>query len=242
MANVLLGTYEDFASEYYDSIHHPTCANFREGSSYVLSGWLKNFPIADSWLCEVGPGKSLIAENLVALSIKLARLILIDSSPSMLAYSKQWANVGAHLLLGNAVTLPLASESIGLLVSSLGDPYNKRRFWKEVNRVLRPGSMVLFTTPSYDWAYAFRDRGNEDAMKWAEFVLSNGRRVRVPSLIYPIDEQLKLVKESGFLVKEIASVPISALKRECLSPKLLIERGSNASVVTGYALVKRDRA
>lgn len=236
---IFLGTYEAIASEYYDLRRHPTCANFHEASGYILSEWLKQFHIGSGWLCEVGPGKSLLAKLLAARDASLDRLILVDSSRTMLDYSKGWASKGAHLLLGDALRLPIVSESLELLVSSLGDPYNKLDFWKEVYRVLRPGGISFFTTPSYEWAVAFRSE--EDKM-WSEFELKDGSHIRVPSLIYSIDEQFRLIEDSGLQVNKVDYVPdhlpLSALKLP-LSPKLLIEeRGSNASIVTGYVLTK----
>lgn len=232
------GTYEDLASEYYDEDRHPTCANFREGSSRLLCDWLRTHRVEQAWLGEVGPGKSVVAELLAADDVPLGRLVLIDSSPSMLAYSKGRVSRGVRLLIGDATALPLVSESVDLLVSSLGDSYNVGALWREVYRVLRPGGMSLFTTPSYDWARSFRRTENPDNMMLAEFELSDGRHVAVPSWIYPVRSQVNLIESSGLLVKDLADVAISDLKSGRLSPKLVIERGMDASVVTGYVVSK----
>ena len=230
------GTYEDLAAEYYDPIRHPTCANFREASGRLIAAWLPTLlPVVDGWLCEVGPGMSLVAELLTKQDAALARLTPVDSSPSMLRYATPWATAGANLLLGTAFRLPIASESVQLLVSSLGDPYNTSRFLKEVRRVLRPGGAFVFTTPSYGWATSFRP---VPGVKLAEFELSDGRRVEVPSWIYSRDEQLRMFERHGLLQKQVAEAPISELKSEPVSPKLLQVGGLNSSVVTGYLLVK----
>lgn len=234
-----LDTYEDIAQEYYDSIRHPTCANFYEASVYLLNLWLKHLHVNNGWLCEVGSGKSLLAEKLNKQNMALDHLILVDSSPSMLKYSNQWASKGTQLILGDAVKLPFASGSLALLVSSLGDPYNEYNecsFWEEVYRVLRPGGISLFTTPSFDWASEYRD---EDYMMQAEFKLLNGRKVWVPSWIYPKDRQLKIFRDSGLLVKEVSQVSRSALMSEPISPKLLIGENDKC-IVTGYVLVKAN--
>src|SRR3989442_58588 len=88
------GTYEDLALEYYDPNLHPTSANFREASAEVLRDWLEFVEFNGAWICEVGAGKSLIPEFLNG-RVCLDRLILVDSSPSMLAYSKPWCVAGA---------------------------------------------------------------------------------------------------------------------------------------------------
>jgi len=238
MSEFLSTTYETLATEYYDAIRHPTCANFREASGQVLSQWLDELPLGKGWLCEVGPGKSMLAELVNGRTYAMGRLVLVDSSLSMLAHSKKWAALGANLILGDATMLPVPSGSLELLVSSLGDPYNDIRFWKEASRVLRHNGFCLFTTPSYDWASTFRGNADRETITWAQFELSDGRRVRVPSYICPVDEQIKAVVENGLSVVRVVHIPATALKLTHLSPKLLLGRGLTATVVTGYLITK----
>jgi SAM-dependent methyltransferase len=229
--------YEDLAGEYYDPILHPTCANFREASGALLSEWLPDPTHGFRWHCDVGCGKSLLAEAFIADCRSLDHLLLVDSSRSMLAHSTEWVAHGARLILADADNLPIEPLSVDVLVSSLGDPYNNRQFWLEVSRVLHPRGVGLFTTPSSEWALGFRS-GPDDWPMWAEFELSDGRSVRVPSLIHPIDQQVRLIKSCGLLVKEVVDIPVSKLEVSAVSPKLETPRGTNASIVTGYFLAK----
>jgi hypothetical protein len=238
MKNQVVGTYEELAKEYYDPVRHPTCANFRQASDHLLVAYLSQHPFGDGWLCEVGCGDSLIATHLLERGHGLARLVLIDSAPSMLAYSKRWKQRGARLLLADSTNLPLSSESVEFLVSSLGDPYNGPAYWEEVSRVLRRGAVSLFTTPAYEWAAAFRGGPAAPSMGSAEFQLANGRILCVPSWIYPIREQTQLIQTHRLVVESVVEVPIATLSPTSRSPKLREERGDAASVVTGY-LVKK---
>lgn len=238
MGEVKVGTYEDLAPEYYDSICHPTCANFREASADYLRQRIP-FAYSKAWkVCEVGPGRSLVAELLVESGLAVNGLALVDSSSSMLKYSEKWVHSGAELVIGDAFMLPLASDSFDLLVSSLGDGYNDRRFWREVHRVLRPGGISLFTTPSYDWAASFRDANDLRRMTLAEFALRDGRTLWVPSWIYSRDDQVKLIQQNELAVSEVDEIPMSVLEHKQLSQKLLPERGRSASIVTGYIIKK----
>src|SRR4028118_2295010 len=118
MSDPLLSTYEELSSEYYNPLRHPTCANLREASAIVLRHWLPRLlPVETATLCEVGAGKSLLAELLAEQGVTAAQLILMDSSHSMLAYSRPWENARTSFLLAEAGRLPLASGSVDILVS-----------------------------------------------------------------------------------------------------------------------------
>jgi SAM-dependent methyltransferase len=234
-----LSGYETLASEYYDPVRHPTCANFREGSRALLAKWIGSISLDRSVVCEVGCGKSLLAEMLGRMA-DLRDVYLIDSSPSMLAYSQRWAQRGAHLVMGDAEALPLPAQSVDVLVSSLGDPYNVDAFWGEAQRVIRPSGRVLFTTPAYGWAKSFRVTYEADSHQ-ADFELVDGRHVGVPSFILPTSQQTELVERHDLAVCEIVEFPMSAL-RGSISPKLVLRRGLEASVVTGYAITRQSSA
>ena len=151
-----VSAYEDLASEYYDETRHPTCANFRWASKSILDKHLRVAEMTGALICEVGAGRSLLAELLATRLKTLRRLILLDSSPGMLDHSSRWRDVGAQLRVGDATEPDLATASIGFLFASLADPYNGPRFWSESARILKRGATLLFTTPSFEWARSYR--------------------------------------------------------------------------------------
>jgi SAM-dependent methyltransferase len=155
----------------------------------------------------------------------------------MLSYSQQWANAITHLVVADSTALPIASENLDLLISSLGDPYNTPSFWSEVYRTLRPGGAAMFTTPSFDWAIAFRDKCKSDITS-AEFETIGGEVVSVPSWIYSQVEQIEMIEKSGLIMSEHARVSIPQITPASLSPKLLRGRGFDADVVEGYLVTK----
>src|SRR5258708_2843943 len=96
-------TYELVALEYYDPHKHPTCANFREASAGILRDWLAQlFPNGPGRACEVGAGRSILAELLDRQRVPLDDLLITDSSPSMLSYSSGWRQRGSRLSLNQA--------------------------------------------------------------------------------------------------------------------------------------------
>jgi ubiquinone/menaquinone biosynthesis C-methylase UbiE len=239
MIDTSLALYQDIAAEYYDPERHPTCANFREASSLLLDKWLRTAK-PDGVFCEVGAGDSLLAELLRGSGISARELIITDSSPAMLSYSKRWSSTGTYLVLSDAIRLPFPDHKLDLLVSSLGDPYNLTEFWDEVCRVLRPSGVALYTTPAYAWAKAFRTKSNGD-LKSAQFDLLDGGSVDLPSWIYPVQEQVEIIEKSGLEVVEKSSVSIFEIGSNHLSPKLMIERGSDAEVVEGYLITRTKK-
>lgn len=203
----------------------------------IIAPWLRHLPEGAA-ICEVGAGKSLVAELLVNDQRRLDQLLLTDESAAMLRYSQSFEAAGAKLIVADAEKLPLASASIDCLVSSLGDPYNTSGFWTETKRVLKPGGKVFFTSPAYDWAVSFRNKAENVSFAEAEFELVDGRRVSLPSLIYSEGQQQKLIESTGLTVCDIQQITLRHLQNEKLSPKLRLDRGLGAAVVTGYFLQK----
>lgn len=236
MIETCLSSYDDVAVEYYNVVRHPTCANFREASALVIREWLSRLNKPDGRLCEVGAGKSLLAEFQSLVSHQ-AELIITDLSLSMLTYSSNFVNERVRLLLSDARALPFAAGTLDLVVSSLGDPYNVPQFWSEMYRVLRPGKWVFFTTPSYSWASSFRS-GENGHNTVAEFELLGRESVLVPSWIHSRFQQVCMIERTGLQVEEYVQVPVSALKRTVISPKLLPSRGLRTAVIDGYLVRK----
>lgn len=232
--------YQLVADEYYDAKLHPTCANFREASKIFLSRWINELP-NEGWLAEVGPGMSLMAELILTIKKRqISKIILVDSSRTMLKYSLPWSITGATPLLGDAESLPIASKSLHGIVSSLGDPYNSQAFWREAARVLIPGSVVLFTTPSFEWSNEFRASNNEQEQNSAKFVLRDGSVVNVPSYIFDTQHQVAMMVKNGFCVEQREEITVSDIKNPSISPKLRLERGGDSSIVTGYLARKTE--
>jgi len=230
------GSYDDLALEYYDSERHPTAANFREASALVLERWL-DLALGPGLVVEVGAGDSLVAELMHRRNLALSRLLITDASVAMVAHSEKWCSYGARVQVADATALPLNGESVGLLVSILGDPYNTTHIWREVTRVLHRGGSCIFTTPSHTWSETFRSDANEPPES-AQFLV-RGEKIRVQSFIRPVAEQREMITNVGLSVVKVEDVTITALSEHSLSEKLSKLRIKNDSVVTGYLIEKR---
>jgi ubiquinone/menaquinone biosynthesis C-methylase UbiE len=221
------GNYSDLASEYYDSERHPTCANFREASQYLLVPWLKELVLPRSRVLETGAGSSIVAEWLASDKRLLTSFVASDLSSEMLHYSSSHSDTAAFVVC-DAESLPFANNSLDLVVASLGDPYNTARFWREAARTLRSGGHVLFTTPAFEWARQFRNGAN-----FAEFVTANGGAVAVTSWVEPEEGQRRMIERCELRITQRRDVYEYQLRETRRSPKLRI-----GPIVSGYVARK----
>ncbi|THD70964.1 MAG: methyltransferase domain-containing protein [Bradyrhizobium sp.] len=225
-----LASYEDVAVEYYDGDRHPTCRDLRELSQRFLVAHIRAGFSNNGSLIEVGPGRSILAPEAAAAGV-LSRVVLIDSSPSMLSYSTPWITGGAHAVAASADATDLPSGTVSLIVSSLGDPYNCSEFWQEVARLITPDGSCLFTTPSFEWSASFRPRDNREV---AEFLRADGARLFMPSRVYQAEEQIAMIEAAGLMVEERQGLNTKMLNREP-APKLRCI-DSTCPVVSAYVV------
>ncbi len=234
MLKLATHSYSGLAAEYYDALRHPTCANLREASCRLLKKWLCLMAPVMQQTCEVGVGKSVLCDELVGQNV-IGELTLLDESIEMLRHSFPYVGSTVQLVVADAKNLPFARAGLGSVVASLGDAYNEPPFWSEVARVLRPGGVALYTTPSYEWAECFRTAGDRYE---AVFDTSDGATVRVPSVIYPIEVQTALISGAGLRVSDVSSLPVGGLTGP-ISQKLKCgDRRADMDVVTAYRVIR----
>jgi ubiquinone/menaquinone biosynthesis C-methylase UbiE len=222
-----LHPYTAVAAEYYDADRHPTCRNFRDASRVFLSSSLNSLERKGVTL-EVGAGSSLVAEFVEKKLMSSERLILLDSSSEMLAYSKCFEQ-NAALVVGDALALPFASQSISLIVASLADPFNILQFWREARRSLEYGGHCLFTVPSYEWASLFRQASGYEREGSAFFRLASGESVYLPSSIRSTVDQITMMSSTGFRLVTTMSITADSVP----SPHSSKISGCK-EIVTGY--------
>jgi SAM-dependent methyltransferase len=234
-ADACLGSYADLAAEYYDSKRHPTCANFREGSTVFLAEELSALSWCEGLVAEIGAGRSLLAELVPPTALGERQLALIDVSCEMLAHSMNWLSAGALGIIADAHQLPVGDNCFELVVVMLGDPFNDQEFWYEIARVLHhPGGLCLFSVPAFSWAQAFRaSLGRSDL---AEFVTADGDMLALPSLIPPPDRQREMIESAGLVVLRQRTITLREIVLTPWSPKLLPHRGSDAPVLEAFVI------
>ena len=226
-------SYRQVALEYYDILKHPTCANFRSATRIVLSKFSK-IVLDGATVCEIGAGKSLYAECVPDWRKRNHRLILNDSVSEMLFHSRNALDEGAEAAISDASTLTLPQRA-DFILCSLGDPYNLTSFWNNCTKILNDDGYLLFTTPSFEWASFFRSP-DKTSQTHAEFLLSDGRTVLMPSYIVSEQRQINLVTSAGLVVQEFGHVRISELSDMIISSKL--SYGPELAVIDWYLVRK----
>lgn len=221
--------YAAVAHEYYDRMRHPTSAAFREASLWIVRSWWHE-NARDGNLVDIGAGRSVLAE--VIDSSRLSSLALIDASRQMLRYSDAWVVRGARAIVASAESFPLDDHSVVGACASLADPFNTAAFWQELSRVLRHGGTAIFTTPSYEWASAYRTRSAEN-LHAAHFDLATGGSADVPSLIVREPEQIAAVADVRLNVREVKHFRVADLST--VPPKIRV-LSDEQPVVTGYVV------
>lgn len=226
--------YSAVAAEYYDHKLHPTCYDFCRFSRFYLESMLAPDDVARPIL-EVGAGDSVVASILNGRNQTLHGLEITDASKQMLAYSTKWSSLGAQLRVAPADELDRPDRSTALIIASLCDPYNTPKFWIEAARVLEEGGRIIATIPSYRWATRYR---GDRHISTAEFVLTNGQKVRLPSFIFDLRSQLDIFESAGLHLINFFDVGPAESGLEITSPKLNAPDETNLSVIWGFSVKK----
>lgn len=187
--------YDQIANEYYNE-SHKTCRNFDETSKNALKeykGWIPSKGL----ILDIGCGRGRCKEF---LDIDCSRVIQLDSSQEMLKLSpREECLLQVH---HSAEKLPFIDSSFSCITSFLCDPFFGLDFLKESFRVLQPNGLFIATTPSYEWGRELRKKIKIDESE-TRFILSDGKQVKVPSILASKDLIISMLKRSGFSYESI---------------------------------------
>lgn len=204
-------TYEMVASEYFDYELHPTCRAFGIASRRLIEEFAVSRKEVFDTIVEIGPGEAPAAELFSSQNC-----YYFDYSSTMLDYAP--ARPNTTKVLAPADRLPLEVASVDLLLASLGDPYNTELFWFEASRVMRPGGICVFTTPSFEWSSNYRsiEKSPKDR---ARFIMSDGGVFDLPSFVLAKSNQIELFHKANFELVEAQELKRNRIP-DFVAPKL----------------------
>ena len=232
--------YETLASEYYDHIRHPTCADFRYASLHLIAGYLSLSNLGPSpRVLEVGAGRSVFVDLSAKFPHLLGKLVVTDQSRGMIGHTMLGSS-DIDLVCANAERLPFRDGEFDLMIASLGDPYNTEAFWREVGRVLTIGGRCIFTTPAASWSERFRSEEQSGAKDIAVFETREGATVGVPSFVLSPVDQMAFVENLGLTTTDVWTFTRDMFPQGApLSPKIAGFTLDATPVVTQFVTRKR---
>ncbi len=139
------------AASHYDSVAH-----LQRDVGESLLTYLDALPLAATRVLDLGCGTGFFREALTA-RFSDSHYLGLDLAEGMVSYARGWASENtqgssegdnANWLVADAESLPLASECVDVVFSSLALQWCSRleHVFAELGRVLRPGGMCVFTS------------------------------------------------------------------------------------------------
>lgn len=237
---ITISEYDAIAEEYYNSECHPTCANFRYLSIEFIKNHFENNDCKFRRCLEVGAGRSVLAELKKLGNNCFDHITIMDKNKKMLKNSNQLENYYNNKLITDIENTKsiknLNLEKFDLIVAILADPYNSSGMWESIKSIIAENGLVLFTTPSYEWAQMFRKDQQSELYEVAEFRTQEGKTLYVRSVVLNEENQVILCNQSGFKVSSISRLTVNSIVDQTLSPKLRSAQDQDIPVVTGYVI------
>jgi len=189
--------YDVLAQEYYNPFHK-TCRNFDLTTIKAIESKTVTIP-DDGLVLEVGCGRGRCFEF---LGIKSKRIIQLDYSSQMLSIEDREPSI--LRIQADATSIPIFKEQFSAIVGFLIDPFLGLNFLSEAFRLLIPGGVLFFTTPTEEWGKPLRNKLEIEA-SFSRFLTENGETVIVASTLVSDQKLNQMLQHIGFTNIRITS-------------------------------------
>jgi ubiquinone/menaquinone biosynthesis C-methylase UbiE len=220
----------DLWADAYDNQPGNLMLDLDEG---IFSELMEGANAANKVIADIGCGTGRHWDKIVAR--KPARLIGYDVSAGMLDRLKQKFPQAETFLLENNSLVVLPDYSCDMIISTLTVAHIKhiKEAFNEWNRVLKPGSEIIFT----DYHPVALTKGGKRTFKY------EGKTIAVRNYIHPLEEIRILTKQLGWIeLRFIEKVIGDSVKRyyEAQDAVALFDAFRNTPIIYGIHLKKAD--
>lgn len=189
--------YDVLAREYYNPFHK-TCRNFDLTTTKAIESNPASIP-DDGLVLEVGCGRGRCFEF---LGIESTRVVQLDYSSKMLSIEEREPSL--LRIQADATSVPIFKEQFSAVIGFLVDPFLGLNFLNEAFRLLTPGGILFFTTPTEEWGKPLRDTLEIEA-SFSRFLTENGDTVIVASTLISDEHLNRMLQHIGFTNVNITS-------------------------------------
>jgi ubiquinone/menaquinone biosynthesis C-methylase UbiE len=102
----------------------------------------------------------------------------------------------------DAIDMPFMDESFSVVTSFLCDPFLGLEFLSQAYRVLKKEGVLIFTTPSFSWGKALRDKIGIEINE-TRFITKEKNAIKVPSILIKTQQIKEMLTHIGFQEKNI---------------------------------------
>jgi len=180
-------TYDRIAGVYYTPAH-PTSNAFDK----TIGNYLRKKSSIAGRLgvhLDVGCGRSKLSEIPY-----LGTAVFIDLSLRMLLQSE--LDESKDAVVGSALHLPIANDSIETVYSFIGDAFACKEFFQEAFRVLKTKGAILEILPTKVWAETLRKELGISSD--TTYFLDNGVKLFAPSIVFSGEDLVNILRKVGF--------------------------------------------
>jgi malonyl-CoA O-methyltransferase len=203
-------------------------------------------PTASATVLDLGCGTGFFQPDLSA-RYPAATYIGLDLAPGMIEYARTRSSCQGLWIVGDAESLPLATESVDVVFSSLAVQWCSRPDWflAELARVLKPGGRCVFTTLGPDTLHELRQSwAAVDAYQHvnnflpAEALIAAAGRVSAIELILSTERHCMQYQRVGELLTELKSLGAHNMNRR--RPAGLTSRKTLQGMLQAYESWRAD--
>jgi len=183
-----------------------TTNNFHDLSFQYFNRAFKDYLKKGEKCLEVGPGWGWLEKNFLFDSDSYSS---VEISKEMISRSKQ-----ADVQRMSVRNLHYPDNYFGIVIASLGDPYFYPVALCEINRVLKPSGVFIFSTPSREWSELLRQKSDHNK---TTFILSDNIQASVYSFTFKKIQLSKMLELCDFSVESLQEIKCTGISSDKLS-------------------------